>query len=179
MNVETTMAIAQSTPMPHRSENGVTVRYEAKVFSLWDRKASAEVTHACMHPIVWIPAFKCIAISFLERREATASSSRNCPAYIGERALREQKRRPATSERNGHGLGNAVLSEIQNDVEACVTERGYEAEIPTCATAESISSGLFSTVASRGPQAMKGKTANDGFEGIVGASGCGPISGIP
>lgn len=71
--------------------------------------------------------------------------------------------------------GNAVLSEDQNDVDACVTERGYEAEVPTWATAGSISSGLFS--ASRGPQALKGKTANDGFEDIVGASGCGRISG--
>src|SRR6516225_2262346 len=59
--------------------------------------------------------------------------------------------------------GNAVLSENQNDVETCLTERGYEAEIPTCATAESASSALFS--------AMKDKTANVGFEGIVGASG--------
>jgi transcriptional regulator with GAF, ATPase, and Fis domain len=67
--------------------------------------------------------------------------------------------------------GNAVLSENQIDVEAFVTERGYEAEIPTCATAESTSSALFSTVASRGSQAMKGKTANDSFEGIVGAGG--------
>jgi len=66
--------------------------------------------------------------------------------------------------------GNAVLSENQNDVEACVTERGYEAEIPTYGTAESTSSALFSTVASRGRQAIKGTTANDGFEGIVGAS---------
>jgi choline dehydrogenase len=67
--------------------------------------------------------------------------------------------------------GNAVLSENQNDVEACVTERGYEAEIPTYATAESTASALFSTVASRGCQAMEGTTANDGFGGIVGTSG--------
>ena len=66
--------------------------------------------------------------------------------------------------------GNVVLAEDLNDVEACVTERGYEAEIPTCATAESTSSALFSTVASRGRQAMMGDAANDGFEGIVGAS---------
>src|SRR5260221_5778890 len=66
---------------------------------------------------------------------------------------------------------NVVLSENQNDVEACVTERVYEAEIPTCATEESASSALFSTVASRGRQAMEGTTANDGFEGIVGTSG--------
>ena len=66
--------------------------------------------------------------------------------------------------------GNAVLSENQNDAEACVTERRYEAEIPTCATAESTSSAWLSTVASGGRQAMKGKTANDGFESIVGQS---------
>jgi len=66
--------------------------------------------------------------------------------------------------------GNVVPSGNLNDVEACVTERGYEAEIPTCATAESTSSALFSTVGSRRSQAMKGKTANDDFEGIVGAS---------
>jgi formate hydrogenlyase transcriptional activator len=63
-----------------------------------------------------------------------------------------------------------VLSENQNDVEARVTERGYGAKIPTCATAESTSSALLSTVASGGRQAMKGKTANGGFESIVGAS---------
>jgi formate hydrogenlyase transcriptional activator len=67
--------------------------------------------------------------------------------------------------------GNAILSENQNDVEPRVTEQGYEAEIPTCATAEATSSALFSIVASRGSQAMNGKTAKDGFEGIVGASG--------
>ena len=59
--------------------------------------------------------------------------------------------------------GDAVLSENQNEAEACVTERGYEVEIPTCGTAESNSLALFS--------AMKDKTANVGFEGIVGASG--------
>ncbi len=28
--------------------------------------------------------------------------------------------------------GNAVLSENQNDVEACLTERGYQADISIC-----------------------------------------------
>ncbi len=59
MSIETRMAIAQSTPMPQRSENGVSVRYETEVFSLWDRKASAEVTHACLHEIAWIPERQC------------------------------------------------------------------------------------------------------------------------
>jgi formate hydrogenlyase transcriptional activator len=66
--------------------------------------------------------------------------------------------------------GNAVLWEKQNDVEPGVTQQGDKAEIP-CAAAESTSSALFSTAASRGSQAMKGSTANDSFEGIVGASG--------
>jgi formate hydrogenlyase transcriptional activator len=57
--------------------------------------------------------------------------------------------------------GNVVLSENQNDVEASIVEQVYEADIPPRGTAESTSSALFSTVA----------TANDGFEGIVGASG--------
>jgi hypothetical protein len=39
MSIETRMAIEHSTPMPQRSESGVNVRYETKVFSLWDRKA--------------------------------------------------------------------------------------------------------------------------------------------
>jgi formate hydrogenlyase transcriptional activator len=67
--------------------------------------------------------------------------------------------------------GNAVLSENQNDAKACLTERGYEAAIPTRGRAASTSSALFSTAASRGHQAMKGNAANDGFQGIVGASG--------
>ncbi len=66
--------------------------------------------------------------------------------------------------------GNAVLVENQNDVEPCLAEQAYEADIPALGTAESASSALFSTVASRGSKAMKGKTANDSFEGIVGAS---------
>ncbi len=66
--------------------------------------------------------------------------------------------------------GNAVLLENQNDVEACLAEQTYEVDIPTRGTAESTSSALFSKVASRGRQAMEGKTANDSFEGIVGAS---------
>jgi formate hydrogenlyase transcriptional activator len=67
--------------------------------------------------------------------------------------------------------GNAVFSENRNDVEACLAEHIYEADIPRGGTAESTSSALFSTVASRGSQAMIGKTANDSFEGVVGAGG--------
>jgi len=66
--------------------------------------------------------------------------------------------------------GNAVLSENQNDVEACLTERGYQADISTRVTAESTSSALFSTVASRARQALRGKGVNDGFARIIGAS---------
>jgi hypothetical protein len=39
MSRETRMAIAHSTPMSQRSESGVSVRPETKVFSLWDRDA--------------------------------------------------------------------------------------------------------------------------------------------
>jgi formate hydrogenlyase transcriptional activator len=67
--------------------------------------------------------------------------------------------------------GSVVFSENQNDVEAWLAEQAYEADIPTRGTAESTSSALFSTVAFRDRQAMKGTTANDVFEGIVGASG--------
>ncbi len=66
--------------------------------------------------------------------------------------------------------GNAVLSENRNDVEACLTERGYEVGISARGTAESTSSALFSTVASRDRQAMSSKGVIDGFEDIVGAS---------
>jgi len=55
MSTETRMAIEHSIPAPQRSESGVSVRYETKVFSLWERKASAEVAHACVYEIAWIP----------------------------------------------------------------------------------------------------------------------------
>jgi formate hydrogenlyase transcriptional activator len=66
--------------------------------------------------------------------------------------------------------GNAVLAENQNDVEACLAEQAYDADIPTRGTAESTSSASFSAVVSRESQAMKGKAGNDTFEGIMGAS---------
>ena len=59
MSIETRMAIEQSRPMPQCSGSGVSVRYETKIFSLWDRKASAEVTHACVYEISWIPERQC------------------------------------------------------------------------------------------------------------------------
>ena len=66
---------------------------------------------------------------------------------------------------------NAVISENQNDVEASLTEREYEANIPVRAAAESTSSALFLAVASRNRQVMNGNTVNDAFEHIVGTSG--------
>ena len=65
---------------------------------------------------------------------------------------------------------NTVISENQNDVEVSLTQREYEANIPARTTAESTSSALFLTVASRSRQVMNGNTVNDGFEDIVGAS---------
>ena len=66
--------------------------------------------------------------------------------------------------------GNAVLAENRNDVEACLAEQAYDADIPTRGTVESTSSASFSAVVSRESQAMKGETGNDTFEGIRGAS---------
>jgi formate hydrogenlyase transcriptional activator len=67
---------------------------------------------------------------------------------------------------------NAVLSENQNDIEACLARQAaYKAGIPTLATAESTSSTLFSSVASRGRQEMEDTGVNNGFEAIIGASG--------
>jgi acyl-homoserine lactone acylase PvdQ len=59
MSRETAMAVEHSTPMPQPSENGASVRCETKVFSLWDRKASAEVAHACLYEIAWIRERQC------------------------------------------------------------------------------------------------------------------------
>lgn len=59
MSTETRMAIEQSTPMPQHSESGVSVRYETKVFSHWDRQALAEVADAFTYEIAWIPERQC------------------------------------------------------------------------------------------------------------------------
>ena len=59
MNAETRMAIEQSTPMPQLSESGLSVRYETKVFSHWDRQALAEVARAFTYEIAWIPEWQC------------------------------------------------------------------------------------------------------------------------
>jgi hypothetical protein len=59
MSTETRLAIEHSTPMPERSESGMSVRYETKVFSLWDRNAWAEVAHAFTYEIAWIPERQC------------------------------------------------------------------------------------------------------------------------
>jgi len=59
MSIETRMAIEHSTPMPRYSGSGVNVRYETKVFSLWDRQAWAEVAHAFTYEIAWIPERQC------------------------------------------------------------------------------------------------------------------------
>ena len=59
MSTETRMAIEQSTPMTQRSESRVSVRYETKVFSHWDRQALAEVDAAFTYEIAWIPERQC------------------------------------------------------------------------------------------------------------------------
>jgi hypothetical protein len=59
MTIETQMAIEHSTPMPQRSESHVSVRYETKVLSHWDRQERAEVAHAFTYEIAWIPEREC------------------------------------------------------------------------------------------------------------------------
>jgi hypothetical protein len=59
MSTETRMAISQSTPMPQRSESGVSVYYETKVCLHWDRQAWAEVDAAFTYEISWIPERQC------------------------------------------------------------------------------------------------------------------------
>ena len=59
MSTETRMAIEQSTPMPQCPESGVSLRYETKVFSHWDRQALAEVAHVFTYEIAWIPERQC------------------------------------------------------------------------------------------------------------------------
>jgi DNA-binding NarL/FixJ family response regulator len=118
MSIETRMAIAQSTPMPHRSENGVTVRYEAKVFSLSDRKASAEVAHAYMYPIAWIPAFADIGrpgMSGLDLQ--TKLNADHCPIPIifitahGDKKMRLQAMRGGAVKSLAKSFDDAILAE--------------------------------------------------------------------
>ena len=59
MGIETRVAIEHSRPMPQRPESSVSVRYETKVFSHWDRQALAEVAHALAYEIAWIPERRC------------------------------------------------------------------------------------------------------------------------
>ena len=59
MSTEIRMAIQQSEPMPQYSEGRVSVRYETKVLSHWDRQALAEVACAFKYEIAWIPERQC------------------------------------------------------------------------------------------------------------------------
>ena len=45
--------------MAQRSENRVSVRYETKVLSVWDREALAEVARAFTYEIAWMPERQC------------------------------------------------------------------------------------------------------------------------
>jgi len=45
--------------MPQLSESGVSMRYETKVFSFWDRQEWAEVAHAFTYEITWMPERQC------------------------------------------------------------------------------------------------------------------------
>src|SRR5713226_5546865 len=115
--------------------------------------------------------FNAISISFLEPPRSGQHQAQELSS-IHPRVDPEGTEQKAQQIVGGTNMAweNVVLSENQNVVEACLAEQAYEADIPTLGTAESTSSALFSNVASRGRQAMEGKTANDSFEGIVGAS---------
>jgi hypothetical protein len=51
MSTETRMAIEQSRPMSQSEERCVSLRYETKVLSHWDRQEWAEVAHAFTYEI--------------------------------------------------------------------------------------------------------------------------------
>jgi hypothetical protein len=59
MSIQTRLAIEQSRPMPQCTESRVSVRYETKVFSRWDRQALAEAPQAFTYEIAWIPERQC------------------------------------------------------------------------------------------------------------------------
>jgi len=67
--------------------------------------------------------------------------------------------------------GNVVLTEDLNDVELYHSERPYQGDMLTGATADSTPLTPLQTVAPRDRRAKQSVGANDGFEGIVGASG--------
>jgi hypothetical protein len=51
MSTETRMAIEQSRPMSQSEDRSVSLRYETKVLSHWDRQEWAEVAHAFTYEI--------------------------------------------------------------------------------------------------------------------------------
>ena len=59
MSTETRMAMEQSRPMAQSDEHGVSVRYETKVLSHWDRHESTYVAHAFTYQIAWIRERQC------------------------------------------------------------------------------------------------------------------------
>jgi formate hydrogenlyase transcriptional activator len=65
---------------------------------------------------------------------------------------------------------NAVLSEDQNGVEVCCTERKYQADVLAGAIGDLTSSALAATVTSGDTQEKERKGVKDAFAGIVGAS---------
>src|SRR6266478_8354094 len=66
--------------------------------------------------------------------------------------------------------GNVVLTEDLNDVELYHSERPYQGDKLTGATAGSTPLALLQTVAPRDRHAKQSVGANDGFEGMVGCS---------
>jgi len=66
--------------------------------------------------------------------------------------------------------GNATLSQNHTDVEACLAEPEFAADIRRLSTDEPTSPSLFSSTRSGGTQGINARVPNDGFEHIVGSS---------
>jgi hypothetical protein len=65
--------------------------------------------------------------------------------------------------------GNAVLSRTQYDVESCLTGRGCQANVPTCANSRTQHLALYRRIQRPSGHGQQGM--NHGFENIVGGSG--------
>src|SRR5271155_3296578 len=108
--------------------------------------------------------------SRIARRTSASGLWQNGDSREKVATVKETVMATATQWATNMSWGNGVLSENQSDVETCLTEREYEGDSPTLDTAESTSSALLPIVEARGHQSPRGKSVNDGFAGIVGAS---------
>jgi len=82
------------------------------------------------------------AVSFLKRCEADGIQLKNARHSSASGSWGNRTEGPTNSGGTNMAWGNAVLSENRNDVEACLTERGYEVGISARGTAESTLLGI-------------------------------------